>query len=324
MNSINKEIKILSPINQPYLYGYDKYFDFFIKLCEKNEMPNCILLSGPKGLGKSTFAFHMANYILSKNEENRYSIGDYNIHQNNSSYRLVNLNIHPNFFLIENKMFEKDIKIDQIRDLLRFLNKSTYSKDIRIIMIDNSENLNLNSSNALLKSIEEPQNNTFFFIIHNSSCTILETIKSRCTEFKFTFSSKEKKNIFKDIVHQYEESLEINEVIDDYYFESPGNLIKYFLPLYMNNIKVAGNTLECIYYFIDKYKNAKDPETLSFLSLFIEKFYKELCSSDIKNLNSYFYNQSKILKYINDMKKFNLDKKNVLIYIKDILQNETK
>ena len=43
-----------------------------------------------------------------------------------------------------------------------------------------------------------------------------------------------------------------------------------------------------------------------------------------KNLNSYFYNQSKILKQIDEMRRFNLDEKNIFIWIKDILQNEAK
>ena len=64
--------------------------------------------------------------------------------------------------------------------------------------------------------------------------------------------------------------------------------------------------------------------TLSFILLFIEKFYKELCSKNNKNLNTYFFNQSKILKQIDDMKKFNLNEKNIFIWIKDILQNEAK
>jgi len=97
-----------------------------------------------------------------------------------------------------------------------------------------------------------------------------------------------------------------------------------FLDLDKANISIAKNTLKCIFYFIEKYKNEKNPETLSFLSLFIEKFYNELCMNDNKNLNSLFFNQSKILKQIDNMKKFNLYEKNIFIWIKDILQNETK
>ena len=60
---------------------------------------------------------------------------------------------------------EDNIKIDQVRNLLIFLHKSTYTKDLKIVFIDNAEFLNVNSSNALLKSLEEPSSNTFFFII---------------------------------------------------------------------------------------------------------------------------------------------------------------
>ena len=75
----------------------------------------------------------------------------------------MNTNIHPNFFLIENNLLEENIKIEQVRNLLKFLNKSTYTRNLKIIMIDSAEYLNLNASNALLKVLEEPQNNTFFF-----------------------------------------------------------------------------------------------------------------------------------------------------------------
>ena len=60
---------------------------------------------------------------------------------------------------------EKKIKIEQIRKLLVFLSKSTYYKGVKIVLLDNAEYLNINSSNALLKAIEEPSKDTYFFII---------------------------------------------------------------------------------------------------------------------------------------------------------------
>ena len=196
MKIANEDIEIVPAKNQLRLFGFEDYFNSFIKLYEKKDLPNSILLSGPKGLGKSTFAYHIINYLLSNNEERKYSTKDFFINETNLSYKLLNTNTHPNFFLIENNLFEKDIKIEQVRSLLRFLNKSTYTRNLKIIMIDNAENLNLNSSNAILKAIEEPQNNTFFFIIHNSASKILDTIKSRCTEFKFFFTISKKKKYF--------------------------------------------------------------------------------------------------------------------------------
>ena len=163
MKKFKDDTEILQPKNQLCLFGYKYYFNSFLKLYEKNELPNIILLSGPKGLGNSTFAYHLTNHLLSKNAEKRYSIENFTINENNRSYKLLKKNIHPNFFLIENSSHENNIKIDQVRNLINFLNKTSFGVNLKIIIIDNVEFLNLYSSNALLKSIEEPKNNTFFY-----------------------------------------------------------------------------------------------------------------------------------------------------------------
>ncbi len=320
----NEDAEIQLPRKQLYLYGYENYFNSFIELYEKNKLPNSILLSGPQGLGKATFAYHFVNYLLSKNEEGEYSVKTFSINENNISYNLLNANTHPNFFLIESNFQGRDIKIEQIRNLINFLNKTSYKKNLKIVMIDNAEYLNLNSSNALLKSIEEPHDNTFFFIIHNSASKILDTIKSRCSEFKFFFTLMQKKNILSKIIDQYRNEFQANSIMEDFYFESPGNLVKYSLSLDKANINIKENLLNCIIHFIDQYKTNKSLETLTFISLFIQKFYNELCLNNKENLNNCIINQSQILRQINNIKIFNLDEKNVFIWAKNILHNEKK
>ena len=219
MKKEKKDKRIQDPIEQLQLFGYENYFNSFVKLHENGNLPNCILFTGSKGIGKATFAFHIANYLLSINEKNNYSVKNLFIDVDNSSYKLIKENIHPNFYLIQNEITEKEIKIEKIRNLIRFINKSTYSKDLKIIIIDNAEYLNLNSSNALLKSIEEPSKNTFFIIIYNNSINILETIKSRCTEFKLFFSNIEKKNICQDLFDQYKINVKADIVVDNFYFD---------------------------------------------------------------------------------------------------------
>ena len=55
---IKKErIKITSPQNQLSLFGYESYFDSFVKLFKLGKLPKVILLTGPKGLGKATFLY---------------------------------------------------------------------------------------------------------------------------------------------------------------------------------------------------------------------------------------------------------------------------
>ena len=117
MKTAIEDIEIMSAKTQLRLFGFEDYFNSFIKLYEKNELPNSMLLSGPKGLGKSTFAYHIINYLLSKNEEKKYSVKDFVIDETNLSYKFLTTNTHPNFFLIENNLLEKDIKIEQVRNL---------------------------------------------------------------------------------------------------------------------------------------------------------------------------------------------------------------
>ena len=324
MKSPDKGLKIADPMNQLNLFGYKKYFDSFIKLYKKNKLPNVFLLNGPRGIGKATFAFHFINYLLSNNEENKYLIDDFKINQSNTSYRLVTKEIHPNFFLLQNNPFDENIKIDQVRKLLKFLNKSTFSRNLKIVMIDNAEYLNINSSNALLKPLEEPVDNTFFFIIHNSSSKILNTIKSRCIEFMISFNIDEKKDILKNIIQQYQLDFNLEKFCDNFYFDSPGNLLNYLIQFKDSDIDIYNDKLSCVLYLIEKYKSKKDFELLPIISLFIEQYYNELSLNNNENLNHYFINKHKIINEINNMKKFNLDKKNLLISIEGILKNEAR
>ena len=146
---IEKETTI-TPSAQLNLFGYDKYFELFLKLFNKGKLPNTILLTGEKGIGKATFAFHFINYLFSLTDKKKYSLSEFSIDSENTNYKLINNSTHPNFFLIENSDNDQNIKIEQIKKLKIFLNKSTYSRNLKVVLIDNAEDLNLSSSNSLL------------------------------------------------------------------------------------------------------------------------------------------------------------------------------
>ena len=74
---------------------------------------------------------------------------------------------------------------------------------------------------------------------------------------------------------------------------------------------------------MERYKERKDPQLLIFISSLVEFFYKELSLKNNKKLNIYFYNKFKILNQINDVKKFNLDKNNLFIFLQGMLENES-
>ena len=316
------DIQVESPTNQTKLFGYSHYFSFFSKLLKNAQLPHAILLSGPKGIGKATFTYHFVNYLLSLNEEKKYSVENYEINLDNKSYILLSNNVHPNLYILDSKPNEQNIKIEQVRHLLKFLSKSTYSNNKKIVIIDNSEYLNLNSGNAILKALEEPDSNTFFFLIHNKSENILNTIKSRCIKFDFSFTPVEKKEILKNIIKSYKIEFDLDNLPDSFYYDTPGNILKYLLIFNDSKLNISDDKLSCIFLLIEKYKNKKDPNILAFISFFVEQFYNELVLLNKSNINLYFINKFKILKQIYLMKKFNLEQKSSMLSIKSILENE--
>ena len=317
----SKVEEVTKPKSQLNLYGYESYFKFFNKLYEQDKLPNSILVSGQKGLGKSTFTYHFINFLLSKGEKNEYNRRDYLIDPNNSTYKSIQSGTHANLFILD-AIDGENIKIDQIRKLLLFLNKSTYYKSLKIVLLDNAEYLNTNSSNALLKAIEEPSQDTYFFIINNDSQKIMNTIKSRCIDFVINFNLLEKKNIFNKISQTYSLNFTESDLDIFLYFDTQGNFLKYLSILKNSNFKISEDYLSCISYFMDLYSEKTDPKLLGFITLFIQNFYNQLSLKNSLFINNYYRNLNKILYLIDNMKKFHLDKKNLIFSIDKIIKNE--
>ena len=185
----------IKPSQNTKLYGMNSYFLEMTNLYKNNKMPNKILLSGKKGSGKATLTYHIINYILSADEDFKYNVEGLSISSENRSYKLLQNNSHPNFFLVDLIDDKKSIDIAQIRNMITYSNKSSFNDAPRFILIDNIENLNKNSINALLKIIEEPNTNIYFILIHNNEKKILPTLRSRCLTFKISFSFDETINI---------------------------------------------------------------------------------------------------------------------------------
>ena len=179
----------INPINQTKLFGLDKYISELIKLYTEGNFPNKLLLSGSKGLGKSTMAFHMVNYILSKDQEFNYQLDSFQINPQNQSFKTIINKSNPNFLSLDVNSDKKFIDINQIRELISKLNKSSFNEKPRFVLIDNIEYLNTNSINALLKILEEPNFNVHFILINNNK-KILPTLLSRCINFRISLTNK--------------------------------------------------------------------------------------------------------------------------------------
>ena len=304
----------LEPSENTSIYGYKYFFNEIIQLYNNRKMPNKILLSGKKGSGKSTFAYHLVNFFLSKNEEFKYNLTENKINPENKSFKLLQGSSHPNFYLIDLLAEKKNIDVAQIRGMISYTNKSTFNNQDRFIMIDNVEYLNKNSINALLKIIEEPNENIYFILIANSEKNILPTLKSRCINFKIHFSFDETVNICNQILNQNILN-ELNHDLINYYC-TPGEIIKLVQFAEEKQINLKDHDVSSIISLIIEntyYKKNIFIKNLliNFIELFLLKRYK---TSNNKNFLLNFY-QSFIQK-INNTEKFNLDEESLFLEFK--------
>ncbi|PPI88106.1 DNA polymerase III subunit delta' [Candidatus Pantoea edessiphila] len=133
------------------------------------------LIQGNQGIGKDILIWNLGCWLLCYKPDNLKHCDNCN------SCYLMKLNIHPDYYVIEEKQKDKTIGVDIIRNLISNIYKCVQQGKKRIIFIRNIDKLTQSASNALLKIIEEPPiGSWFFFSTHNISKVTL-TIRSRCT-----------------------------------------------------------------------------------------------------------------------------------------------
>lgn len=286
------------------LFSYQNLFNHFINLEIEKKLPSRILLSGQEGIGKKTFAFHFINYLFSKNEKTKYDIIENKINNKSISFNLTNNLSHPNFYFISIKEGKKNIEIDQIRNMINFLNKSSFDNNKKIILIDGSENLNINSSNALLKSLEESNIQNMFILIHNVNKKILPTIKSRCINFNFHLEHKYTQNI---ILEYFNNDL-FNELNSDFknLIVSPNFLINHIIFLQENDLDLSQSDIkDTIDYIITNKSYKKSEFVMNYFQSYIEIYFSKMYSKTKEY--KYYDNFIKTVTENSMVNNFNLD-----------------
>ena len=260
----------LNPVNQLSLFGHHIEFLNFIELYRNNKLPNKILLSGEKGIGKSTLAYHLINHILSFDEEHSYDVKNFKINPYNKSFKLVLNKTNPNFILIDVDDDKKSIDINQIRNLILTLNKSSFNSKPRFVLIDNIELLNINSVNALLKIIEEPNENIYFMLINNNK-KILPTLKSRCLNYKIHLTSNQSFDITNKILDQNFLNLINDQMINHY--STPGSILNLLDFANKNNIDLKDIDLKDLIRQILVEKKYKKDQFIKYLLYTLMEIY---------------------------------------------------
>ena len=231
------------------------WIDKKITSIDLRNLSHALIVEGQEGVGKNQICQYLINGLL--NEKN--------------SQNLIKNNSHPDLFCINNETLisyfqredkdklknkTKKIPVGFIREAIDFVMlKSGLSKN-KILFIDGAENLTISSQNALLKTLEEPPQNTYIIIQSNRFKCLNQTIYSRCQLIHFNNLSQDElyswaedilqnKND-KSVIPSYMTPKKVSQLIEDGLFEDLKKLNNYLSTLFNKGIdgKVISDVID--------------------------------------------------------------------------------
>ncbi|MCQ2915095.1 MAG: AAA family ATPase [Alphaproteobacteria bacterium] len=202
------------PINQDIMIGFSDLEKDFVSKINENKIDGSWLFTGPKGVGKSTFAIRLAKHLYSEHSSglfgdapstieisNNDEISKSLMFDSNTNIKIIGKALKPeeekarniyfeengnlDFTIEKNRKRYNEIRIDDIRKGENFLRIHGKDNKKKVLIIDDAECMNPQAANALLKILEEPPANSIIILISHQIGKLLPTIKSRCKKVLF-------------------------------------------------------------------------------------------------------------------------------------------
>ena len=282
-----------------------------------NQYGTCVFIfHGQEGVGKRSFANYLSKKILHSKKENNYfkieTLLKLDQFQKKNEHLFFN-NSHPDVFILEEQI-NNSIKIDKVRELKQFLSQTPSISEYKIIIIDTIEQLTINATNSLLKSLEETNHNTYVFLISHNLENVIKTIQSRV--FKFYFNPISKEEFISLLIDKKKFSFSNEELIlvNNLFNFSPGKFLQYYTK--------ENSLLNDYIQFIDNFTTRSFPaESKSGIINFDLNLKLLFLNNFIKNILSYFVDKKFSSLTINFEKEIikNLNLNSVLV---DKIYNE--
>ena len=294
-----------NPKKTTRLFGLENEFNFLKKMISSDKFPKTLMLTGNRGVGKSTMISHLMHYYFAKKT--------YNENENtfaNESFFLNQFieNLFPNILYLNGSDY-RNVRIDDIRKIINDLNKSPIKKDKRFIILDDIDSFNINSLNALLKIIEDPGKNNFFILINNKSNKLLNTIKSRSIEIKIMINNQDRLSISNSLLKYFNQ----DRIFDENLVSStPGNFLRFNYIFNNNSLDINEKFLTNFSNILRIYKKEKDIFYKEMLLFFVEYNFQKLKSQGMLDNKKLIEKRLIILQNINDFFLYNLNQNTLL------------
>ncbi|MBO6826852.1 MAG: DNA polymerase III subunit delta' [Sneathiella sp.] len=178
------------------LVGHPEAEEEFLSSFNGGRFHHAWLLTGPKGIGKASFAYRAAKFLISQSTGSGGGLfgppDSLETDPENPAIKQVQSGASPNLKILrrqydpKGKKFFSVIRVDEVRGLASFFGMKASEDGWRIVIVDTVDDMNSNAANALLKVLEEPPEKTIFFLISHAPAGLLPTIRSRCRKLQLS------------------------------------------------------------------------------------------------------------------------------------------
>jgi len=172
------------------LFGHDSQTTTLLTAARSGRMHHGWIFTGPRGVGKATFARMLALRLLAEGADPPLSDSEsLNIPEDHMAARLIAAAAHPDYAeltpLEKDGVTARNISVDQVRGLQRLTQTAPSLSPRRLVVVDSADDLERGAANALLKTLEEPPADMIFLLVSHAPGRLLPTIRSRCRMLRF-------------------------------------------------------------------------------------------------------------------------------------------
>ena len=153
-------------------------WDSLANALKGQRFPHALLLEGERHIGKTLFTRAFAKLVLCKNRKDNLACGACR------SCSMISAGTHPDRLELESGENHVSIKVDDVRLLSTFSQRSSHSGAARIAIIPEAHRMNSSASNALLKTLEEPQDQVYIILTSSEFGRLSATVRSRVQRIK--------------------------------------------------------------------------------------------------------------------------------------------
>lgn len=187
-----------APRHASALFGHEAAETALLDAWASGRLPHAWMITGPRGVGKSTLAFRFARFLLKHGPASGFDAGpslfgdapvlptSLVVAPEDPVFSRVANAGHADLITVERSWDDKgdrwrgDIVVQDVRAVIDRFGKTAAEGGYRVCIVDAADDMNVNAANALLKILEEPPPNAVLLLVSHAPGGLLPTIRSRC------------------------------------------------------------------------------------------------------------------------------------------------